>query len=265
MQNESGSDIFSTRTFTISGMHCQSCVGRVETALLRIAGVAEVTADLAEQKADIRYNSAKVNVNDLKTSVEAEGYQILNEDEKGPELQAECCNKSSFSWFSNPRCYLYGALASAAVMGVYLGMNTLTADWYFARVQFSEYRWWILILAIGLGIQVTLFTLFRAQLRGQKMRAAKSSLAASGGVSATAMMACCSHYLATVIPALGMPFLSATAVASIAEYQTYFFLAGVLSCLVGIGLLLRMMEKHGMIQFGNLKNYFGLKPDRISG
>jgi hypothetical protein len=150
-------------------------------------------------------------------------------------------------------------------VGVYLGMNTLTADWYFARVQFSEYRWWILTLAIGLGIQVTLFTLFKARLRGEKMRAAKSTMAASGGMSATAMMACCSHYLATVIPALGVPFLSAAAVASIAEYQTYFFLAGVLSCLVGIGLMLRMMEKHGMIQFGNLKNYISLKLDRIGG
>ena len=265
MQNESRSDIFSTRTFTISGMHCQSCVARVETALLRIAGVAEATVDLAEQKANIRYNSERVNINDLKASLGAEGYHIVAENKKGPGLKAECCNESSFSWISNPRSYLYGALASVTVTGVYLGMNTLTADWYFARVQFSEYRWWILILAIGLGIQVTLFTLFRAQLRGQKMRAAKSSLATSGGVSATAMMACCSHYLATVIPALGMSFLSATAVASIAEYQTYFFLAGVLSCLVGIGLMLRMMEKHGMIQFGNLKNYFGLKPDRISG
>jgi predicted cobalt transporter CbtA len=90
-------------------------------------------------------------------------------------------------------------------------------------------------------------------------------MAASGGMSATAMMACCSHYLATVIPALGVPFLSATAVASIAEYQSYFFLAGVLSCLVGIGLMLRMMEKHGMIQFGNLKNLLRLKFDRVSG
>jgi predicted cobalt transporter CbtA len=94
--------------------------------------------------------------------------------------------------------------------------------------------------------------MFRAQLRGQKIQAVKSTMAASGGMSATAMMACCSHYLATVIPAIGVPFLSATAVASIAEYQAYFFLAGVLSCMVGIGLILRKMKMHGMIQFGKL-------------
>ena len=245
-------------------MHCVSCVGRVETALLRLAGVVHAEVDLAERKAEISFDSEKVSVDDLKASVEAEGYHILDENTKGAELNTECCSRS-FNWSANPRSYLYGAMASIAIVGVYLGMNTLTADWYFARIQFSEYRWWILTLAIGLGIQVTLFTLFRAQLRGQKIGAAKSSMAASGGMSATAMMACCSHYLATVIPALGVPFLSAAAVASLAEYQTYFFLAGVISCLVGIGLMLRMMEKHGMIQLDSLKNIFTFRLDRVGG
>jgi copper chaperone CopZ len=157
MQNEKSSDIFSTRTLTISGMHCQSCVGRVETALLRIAGVAGATVDLSEQKANIRYNSAKVKIDDLKASVEAEGYHILDENMENSELNKECCSQS-FNWISNPRSYLFGVIASFAIVGVYLGMNTLTADWYFAKIQFSEYRWWIITLAVGLGIQVTLFS-----------------------------------------------------------------------------------------------------------
>ena len=264
MENKGRFDIFSTRTLPINGMHCQSCVGRVETALLRLSGVSEVTVDLAEQKASIRYNSAKVRLDDLKASLEAEGYHLLGDKIESPELNRECCSQP-FNWFSNPRSYLFGVIASFAIVGVYLGMNTLTADWYFARIQFSEYRWWIITLAVGLGIQVTLFTLFRAHLRGLKMKAAKSSMAASGGVSATAMMACCSHYLATVIPALGVPFLSASAVASLAEYQTYFFLAGLISCLVGIGLMLRMMAKHGMIRDLTLKSFFIFKLGRVGG
>jgi uncharacterized membrane protein len=232
--------------------------------LLRLAGVAEAMVDLAEQKANIRYNSAKVRIDDLRASVEAEGYHILGNPIKDPELEEQCCSQSANS-FSNPHSYIFGAIASFAIVGVYLGMNTLTADWYFAKIQFSEYRWWIITLAVGLGIQVTLFSLFRAQLRGRKMTAVKSSMAASGGMSATAMMACCSHYLATVIPTLGVPFLSATAVASLAEYQTYFFLAGVISCLVGIGLMLRMMEKHGMIRNPVLKNSFIFRLGRVGG
>ncbi len=264
MQKANYARLHSTMTLNIAGMRCESCVGRVETALLRLAGVAGAQVDFVSQSAKISFDAEKVHVADMKASVEAEGYQVLDARHKGSQPKAECCN-IPFSWNSNRRSYLYGTLASIAVMGVYLGMNTLTADWYFAKVQFSEYRWWILTLAIGLGIQVTLFTLFRAQLRGQKIGAAKSSMAASGGMSVTAMMACCSHYLATVIPALGVPFLSAAAVASIAEYQAYFFLAGVVSCLVGIILMLRMMAKHGMIQFEKIKNRLNLKLVRVSG
>ena len=178
MEKEVKAKIHSTVTLDIGGMHCESCIGRIETALLRLAGVVETEVDLSEQKAKIIYDSKRVSIEDLKASVEADGYHILCENQKSSELNAECCNILTFSWLSNPRSYLYGALASMAIVGVYLGMNTLTADWYFAKVQFSEYRWWILTLAIGLGIQVTLFTLFRAQLRGAKMRAAKSTMAA---------------------------------------------------------------------------------------
>ncbi len=264
MEKKDNTSIVSAITLDIRGMHCESCVGRVKTALLRLTGVADAEVDLANQRAKISFDSEKVSVEELKSSVEAEGYHILDENQKSPAPAAECCSQT-FSWFSNPRSYLYGALAAVLIVGVYLGMNTLTADWYFARVQFIEYRWWILTLAIGLAVQVTLFTLFRAHFRGRKIKGAKSTMAASGGMSATAMMACCSHYLATVIPALGVPFLSAAAVARIAEYQTYFFVAGILSCLVGIGMMLRMMEKHGLIQFGKIKALLSLRLDRASG
>ena len=142
--------------------------------------------------------------------------------------------------------YLIGMAASVGVVGFYLGLLTLTSDWYNARLEFREYGTWIIALAIGLGVQATLFSLYRAWRRGESIKAAKYSLAASGGVSTTAMAACCAHYLAVLLPALGLPFLSAAA-ASLANYQVYFFMAGVISNLFGIGVMLRMMSKSGMI------------------
>ena len=179
------------------------------------------------------------------------------------ETNGSCCAQP-VRWFSYPHAYLLGILAAFAIVGIYLIMNTLTSDWYFARVQFSEYRWWIISLAVGLGIQVTLYTLLRRHLRGKKKTAANSSMAASGGVSAVAMMACCSHYLATLIPLLGVSFLSATAVAGLEQYQPYFFLAGVVSCLFGIGLMVRMMRKHGMFRTGVPKVLMRIRPGRLS-
>ncbi len=187
--------------------------------------------------------------------------KIAENDPEELKPSPECCEQAVD--FSSPRAYLLGVLASFAIVGIYLGMNTLTSDWYFARVQFREYRWWIISLAIGLGIQVTLYALFRAHLRGKKKTAANSSMAASGGISAVAMMACCSHYLATLIPLLGVSFLSATAVASLEQYQIYFFLAGLVSCLFGIGLMVRMMRKHGMFKTGEPKTIARSRPGRL--
>jgi hypothetical protein len=198
-----------------------------------------------------------------KTTIAAEDNRIDASIENERKSKMPCCVKP-MHWFSSPRAYLFGILAAIAIVGIYLTMNTLTADSYFAKVQFGEYRWWIVGLAIGLGTQVTLFTFFRVHLRGKKKTAANSSMATSGGVSTVAMMACCSHYVATVIPLLGISFLSATAVASLEQYQPFFFLAGVVSYLFGIGLMVRMMRKHGMFQIGVPKVKMRLRSGRFS-
>jgi copper chaperone CopZ len=247
---------------TINGMHCGSCSGRVKTALTALDGVADAFVDLATRKATILYNPAIVDIGHLKAAVTSAGYEVAENDPEDLKPAPKCCLQPVD--FSNPRSYLLGVLASFAIVVIYLGMNTLTSDWYFAKLQFSEYRWWIISLAIGLGIQVTLYTLFRAHLRGIKKTAANSSIVASGGVSALAMMACCSHYLATVVPLLGISFLSATAVASLEQYQPYFFLAGVVSCLFGIGLMVRMMRKHGMFRIGVPKVIMRIRSSRFS-
>ena len=243
-------------------MQCHSCVRRIEGALMRLSGVTQALVDLAEHKASITFDPEKTNEDQFRAALEAEGYRILG-DQKTETIDRYC--SQPIDWFSYPRAYLFGAASALAIIGTYLGMNTLTSDWYFARVQFIEYRWWIISLAIGLGVQVTLFTFFRAGMRGHRLKGVKSSLAASGSVSTTAMMACCSHYLAAVVPVLGIPFLSASAVSALAEYQVYFFLAGVIFCLFGIGLMLRMMNQHGMIRLENLKNFFSFAPNRAGG
>jgi len=156
------------------------------------------------------------------------------------------CSRAPDSESLRP-CFI-GAVTSLSVVGFYLGLLTLTSDWHNAVLEFQEYGIWIIALAMGLGVQVTLFSRFRAWRRGESGKAATYSLVASGGMSTTAMAACCAHYLAFVLPALGLPFLSAT-VASLAGYQVYFFVAGVISNLFGIGLTLWTMRRSGMIQW----------------
>jgi copper chaperone CopZ len=245
-QEETGSYEFVS--FPIRGMSCQSCVGRIEEALSECPGVIKAVVDFPHREAGIRFDPAKVNLDVLKTVIEKAGYRVL-------ENRAESIEEEEYgsSFLSRLRPYLIGAAASLAVVGFYLGLLTLTSDWHNARSEFGEYGLWILALAAGLGVQVTLFLLFRAWHGGGSLKGAKCSLATSGGMSTTAMAACCSHYLALVLPALGLPFLSSAA-AGLANYQTYFFLAGILSNLFGIGFMLRLMIRSGMIRIEALGN-----------
>lgn len=137
---------------------------------------------------------------------------------------------------------LIGLAVALSVVVFYLGLHTLTSDWNNAMVQLEEYEWWIVALSFGLGVQAALYSFMRnmkERLQGT-IKGAISSLAASGGMSTASMAACCTHYLAAFLPALGLSFLS-TAATGMAKYQSEFFLLGLISNLYGIGVMLRLM------------------------
>ena len=251
-------DRYSIKSFSVMGMTCMSCAKKIETVLLKHSGVAEAAVDFGSQEATVRFIPEKVNLEELMRSVGNVGYTA---SESKPVNEENTQNKIWRLSELNlkPKHFFIGSLASLSVIGFYLGLITLTSDWYFARVQFEEYRWWIFALSIGLGVQAVLFSLLREKLRGKiAMKGAKSSLAASGGMSAASMAACCAHYLVALLPALGLPFLSAAA-AGLERYQVFFFLLGVLSNLFGIGFMLRLMAKNGMIFSGISSGFnFGL-------
>lgn len=257
-ERKRGSSTPVTLYFHIGGMSCPSCALRIEKALSGHPGVLKAHVDFDSSEANVDFDAAEVGPDELKAAVKAVGYHLLDAD---ADIQE---NKKRRFWrLSGLRPYLMGVVVAIGVIGFYLGLITLTSDWYNARLEFKEYGIWILALAAGLGVQVTLFSLLRAWHQGVSMKAAKCSLAASGGMSTTAMAACCAHYLTVILPVLGLPFLSAAA-AGLARYQTYFFLAGLLSNMFGIGLMLRMMTRNGMIQIRALVNHmpFGLQQIR---
>lgn len=141
------------------------------------------------------------------------------------------------------RAYIVGAAAALGAIGFYLALLTVTSDWVNAKMQFTDYRWWLVTLAAGLGVQMTLYTGLRQRLAGHATRSANSSVAASGGMSAASMAVCCSHYLASFLPLIGLPFLSA-AVAGLERYQVQFLMAGVLFNVIGIVVMARQLKIH---------------------
>ena len=65
-----------TEIFTVQGMTCASCVGRVEKALQKISGVSSVTVNLASEKASVEHWPGVVSFDDLRQAVEEAGYTL---------------------------------------------------------------------------------------------------------------------------------------------------------------------------------------------
>jgi Cu+-exporting ATPase len=123
---------------------------------------------------------------------------------------------------------LYGLFASLILLGVYLAVLTVVSGWNFAVDQFSDFWYFIVSLAIGFGIQVGLY----AHLRGlvQSGQGSGKVLGVTGTTSTAAMISCCAHYLANLLPVLGAVGI----VTFVAQYQIQFFWAGLLFNLGGI-------------------------------
>lgn len=68
-----------TQQMQVGGMDCASCAAKIETALERLAGVAEVSVSAATERLTISYNPQQVTEADIKKRVVSLGYTIAVE------------------------------------------------------------------------------------------------------------------------------------------------------------------------------------------
>ena len=124
-----------------------------------------------------------------------------------------------------------GLLAALGLLTFYLGIITLAQGWEHALGQLADDRWFVGAIALGFGTQVGLFT----YLRGLHAYAAAGGVAASTGTSTAAMLACCAHHLADILPIVG---LSGAAI-FLNAYKTPLLWLGIVMNFAGIIYLLR--------------------------
>ncbi len=139
------------------------------------------------------------------------------------------------------RHIIIGSGAAALLIIIYLGIITLAQDWTHALEQTAELWYWVLALAGGFGIQAGLFSFVRQSIR-ERRAATTGSVAASGGISAGSMAACCAHHLSDILPLLG---LSGVAI-FLTQYQLFFIVVGVVSNIIGITIMLDTIQCHGL-------------------
>ena len=121
-----------------------------------------------------------------------------------------------------------GVLGTALLLIFYFATVALISGWDFAQGQFSKYWYFIVVLAFGFGIQVGLYTYLKNSISRKNISA--KVLAVSGSTSGVAMIACCSHYLANILPIIGISGF----ITFVTQYQVQFFWVGIALNLVGI-------------------------------
>ncbi|MBI5553629.1 MAG: hypothetical protein HY917_02700 [Candidatus Diapherotrites archaeon] len=137
---------------------------------------------------------------------------------------------------------LYGYAAALGMMVFYFGVLSVANSFSHAVEQFGFYGYLLVPLSALVGVQVGLYVFIRESLSAAARAGTNASVAASGGMSGSAMVLCCLHHVADVFPLLG---LSAAAV-FLTQYQSAFLVVGIVSGAVGVLFLLEIVKKNGL-------------------
>ena len=124
---------------------------------------------------------------------------------------------------------------------LYFGIVSWAESPQHALELFWEDRRFVLPIIIGFGIQSALYIILKKQLFIPIAHTvpAGAMTGASGGVSTAAMVDCCAHHVADVLPILGLT----AAAAFLAEYRIAFMVVGLGMTLVGIMVMLIILFK----------------------
>ena len=141
-----------------------------------------------------------------------------------------------------------GAMAAVAMLAIYLAVLSLVSGWSFTVSQFGEFWPYVVALAVGFGAQVGLFIQVRQIHSGH--HGAQRAVAVSGTASTAAMLACCTHYLANLVPIIGM----AGIVTFVAQYQIEMFWVGLAFNATGLAYIAAQLvrsRRHAIEQHGS--------------
>ena len=215
-----------TERYAVQGMTCGSCERHVQKALRAVPGVAAVQVDVASGTALVERDPAAAPTERLVEAVKAAGYELLTTADETARVPPRPLPI---------RPIVFGALAAAALFGLYLGLVTLAQGWSHATELLAEDLWLVLPIMLGFGTQVGLFTYLRL------LRASTSAggVAASTSTSTAAMLACCAHHLVDILPVIGL----SGAALFLGAYKTQLLWLGLGMNLAGVAYLLWQLQR----------------------
>ncbi len=147
-------------------------------------------------------------------------------------------------------------LGVTLIAAIYFGLLARAQGWEYAVSQFLFNRWYILPIWAAFGIQAALYSSLRFRLflpadhtrRTGAWAPFTGMMGANGTTSTAAMLACCLHHVADVLPILGV----SAAATFLTRYQRPFMVVGlgmnILGILIMLAVLYRERQKGQPIQ-----------------
>jgi len=144
-------------------------------------------------------------------------------------------------------------IAVAVLLTLYFVLVSAISGPAFALSQFSTYWYFLIALALGFGTQIGLYSYLKKLVSDMNMAMPAGTsghsgvpgktVAVTGTTSTLSMISCCAHYLANIVPILGI----AGALSAVAAYQVEIFWIGLAFNLFGIAFIgnkIRIFKKH---------------------
>ena len=136
----------------------------------------------------------------------------------------------------NGKSLFFGILSGAGILIFYISVLTFFQSYGFAISEFKRLWVWLIPLAIGFGTQIGIYISIKHDATINR------GAATSGTISGGSMVVCCSHFLISVIPLIGITGLSVLT-SFLMTYQKAFFSIGIASSVMGITLMLYHKRK----------------------
>lgn len=137
------------------------------------------------------------------------------------------------------KAVLWGSLGASLLLTFFFSVVSLISGWNFAKSQFTEFWFYILPLALGFGAQVGLYTYLKMSIANHCPAGTGKALAVSGTSTTLAMISCCAHYLANIVPIVGISGVLTV----IPEYQEELFMVGLAFNVFGLIYITRQIIK----------------------
>lgn len=144
---------------------------------------------------------------------------------------------SQYLRFAFPRRSVHIAiLAATGLLAFYLSVLTFVSGWDFTRGQIVKDAPFLALIVPLFGAQVGQYARLRSLAHAP---ASSASTTASGGMSGTAMVACCAHFLPTLLPYTGVAAFATVVTA----WRTPMLAIAILSNAAGLAVSTRAMRK----------------------